>query len=326
MATGVQDWSTTAGSNASADANVNWAEGQLGPTVNNSARGMMAAIKAYANTIGGGVSYGGSGNAYTITNDTVGAWASLAAPRLVMLKANHTNTGAATVAVDGLTATAIRKNGTTALSAGDIVSGAFYMLCYDGTVFQIIGSIASLSSYQPLDATLTAIAALSFSSGKVAYGTGTDTFALADSTSYGRSLWNVADEAALKALINAEAGVDFQAYDADTAKTDVAADWSAAQAIRPRLSGETSGTLTSASANKVLQLTGTITAPNSVFTALDTMIIDPGASNRTVNRGAGVTMYVNGVDTASATVSANTLASLHYRSASVCILSGSGVS
>lgn len=176
------------------------------------------------------------------------------------------------------------------------------------------------------DATLTAFAALLTGAGKVPYATGTDTASEADSQSYGRSLWNVANEAALKALINAEAGVDFQAYDADTAKTDVAADWTAAQAIRPKLSSETTGTLTSASANKVLQLTGGITVPNSVFTALDTMVLDPGTSNRTITRGSGVTMYVNGVDSASATVLANTLASLHYRSASVCILSGSGVS
>ena len=126
--------------------------------------------------------------------------------------------------------------------------------------------------------------------------------------------------------MNLEIGTDVQAYDADTAKTDVATDWTAAQAIRPKLSSETSGTLTSASANKVLQLTGGITAPNSVFTALDTMVLDPGTSNRTITRGSGVTMYVNGTDSASATVLANTLAPLHYRSASVCILSGAGVS
>ena len=187
------------------------------------------------------------------------------------------------------------------------------------------GARAALGA-QALDATLTAWAALSFASGKVGYGTGTDTFALADSTTYGRSLWNVADEAALKALVNLEIGTDVQAYDADTAKTDVATDWTAAQAIRPKLSSETSGTLTSASANKVLQLTGGITVPNSVFTALDTMVIDPGTSSRTITRGSGVTMYVNGTDSATATVLANTLASIHYRSASVCIISGVGVS
>ncbi len=70
------------------------------------------------------------------------------------------------------------------------------------------------------DATLLAFAALLTGAGKVPYGTGADTASEADSTSYGRSLWNVADEAALKALINAEAGVDFAAYDPDTLFAD----------------------------------------------------------------------------------------------------------
>lgn len=234
-----------------------------------------------------------------------------------------------------------KPSGTTAPFAGNIISSTVFNTLIDDFVTDantarpiVAGGTGATSAsaartalgVQALDATLTAFAALLTASGKVPYATGTDTASEADSTSYGRSLWNVADEAALKALINAEAGVDFQAYDADTAKTDVEADWSAAQAIRPKLSSETTGTLTSASANKVLQLTGGITAPNSVFTALDTMVLDPGTSNRTITRGAGVTMYVNGTDSASATVLANTLASLHYRSASVCILSGSGVS
>lgn len=122
MATGVQDWSTTPGSNATADSGINWSEGQLGPTVNNSARGMMASIKAWANTIGGGVSYGGSGNAYTITNNAPGAWASLAAPRLIMLKANHTNSGAA---IDSMTdAVDVTKD----IASGNILGAIFKSL------------------------------------------------------------------------------------------------------------------------------------------------------------------------------------------------------
>ncbi len=58
------------------------------------------------------------------------------------------------------------------------------------------------SDYQPLDSGLTSIAALS-------------------TTSYGRALLAVADEAGLKTLINLEAGIDFQAYDAFLA--DIAA-------------------------------------------------------------------------------------------------------
>lgn len=180
MAVGVHSWSTSAGDNASADANINWAEGQLGPTLNNSARAQMAATRALLNTIGGAATYGGSSNAYTITNDSAGAWASLAAPRLVMLKANHTNTGAATLAVDGLSATAIKKHGSAALAAGDIQSGGLYLLCYDGTSFQVIGSVGAFASYQAADALLTAIAALTTTADRFLKFTGSDTVAVFD--------------------------------------------------------------------------------------------------------------------------------------------------
>lgn len=89
-----------------------------------------------------------------------------------------------------------------------------------GTGSTTAGAALTALGAQASDATLVALAALTIASGKVIYGTGTDAFALADSTTYGRSLLNVADEAALKALINAEAGTDFAAYDADALLAD----------------------------------------------------------------------------------------------------------
>jgi hypothetical protein len=55
---------------------------------------------------------------------------------------------------------------------------------------------AGAAAYQPLDSDLTAIAALT-------------------TTSYGRALLALADEAALKAAVNLEIGTDVQAFDAD---------------------------------------------------------------------------------------------------------------
>jgi hypothetical protein len=62
--------------------------------------------------------------------------------------------------------------------------------------------------------------------------------------------------------------------------------------------------------------------PNAVFTAGDMMTIDPGTSARTITRGASVTMYVNGVDSATATLAANQMGGAHWRSSSVCVLTG----
>ncbi len=165
MAVGVQKaWSTTAGSNSNADSNINWAEGQLGPTVNNSARAQMAAVKAAWNQLAGGCSYGGSANTYTMTSDAVGAISTAyAAGMIFIFKAAATNTGASTLNVDGVGAVDIKTNDGGALVAGDIVQNGLYMVAYNSTGprFDMIGAYAG-GSFQPLDATLTALAGVAF--------------------------------------------------------------------------------------------------------------------------------------------------------------------
>ena len=68
-----------------------------------------------------------------------------------------------------------------------------------------------IQAYDPL---LLAIAALTTAADKLPYFTGSDAVALADLTSYARSILAVADEAALKALINLEIGTDVESYTA----------------------------------------------------------------------------------------------------------------
>jgi hypothetical protein len=55
----------------------------------------------------------------------------------------NTNTGAATINLNSLGAKSITKLGSTALAAGDIVSGRIYLIEYDGTRFQLINPSAS---------------------------------------------------------------------------------------------------------------------------------------------------------------------------------------
>lgn len=225
MAVGIQKaWSVVPASNASADANINWSEGQLGPTLNNSARAAMAAQKAAWNQLAGGCTYGGSANAYTITSDSVGAISTAyAAGMIFMLKANHTNNGAATLNVDGVGAVAIRTSDGGALASGDIVSGGLFLLAYETTVpsFQIIGTFAG-GSFQPLDATITAIAALSFT-GTDAFlrATGVDTFTAESATNHltglglsanGKSLVTAADYAAMRTALSLVVGTNVQAF------------------------------------------------------------------------------------------------------------------
>lgn len=83
---------------------------------------------------------GGSSNALTLT--LTPAPSGYAQPMTIMFRASSTNTGAATIDVNGLGARNLYKisGGTvTALTAGDIISGGLYIAVYDGTQFQVYG-------------------------------------------------------------------------------------------------------------------------------------------------------------------------------------------
>lgn len=172
MAVGVQKaHSVTASDNANADSNINYAEGQTPASLNNSARAHMASIKGFANQILGAKTTGGSADAQTFTSDAVAAISTAYAAGMgFVFRAGYTNTGAATFNVDGVGAKSFKKGGALSdLVAGDIVAGGIYFAVYQATgdCFVLLnpekGQIAA--GFQPLDATLTALAALSWSSG-----------------------------------------------------------------------------------------------------------------------------------------------------------------
>lgn len=80
-----------------------------------------------------------TGTANAIIGTTATAITALAAGMLFRLMPTATNTLAVTLAVDGLTAKAVTKNGATPLAGGELVSGTAYLVLYDGTQFQIVG-------------------------------------------------------------------------------------------------------------------------------------------------------------------------------------------
>lgn len=136
----VREWSTTAADNDDADATINWLEGMAPSGVNDSARAMMAAIKSWydlidAGTVSGG-SVGGTADAITLTcSPTVSA---LAAGQRYLFKYTSTgNTGAVTLNVDSLGATAVRYKDV-ALVSGDIATSDWVFVVYDGTRFQML--------------------------------------------------------------------------------------------------------------------------------------------------------------------------------------------
>lgn len=127
-------FSTTALTNGAADPAINFAEGQLPSTVNNSTRALMAAIARYVKDTDGSLTTAGSSNAYTLTIN--GRQTPLATGHILTFKASFANTGAATLAVTNadsvaLGTKAIRGPGDVALASGQIVSGGVYICRYD---------------------------------------------------------------------------------------------------------------------------------------------------------------------------------------------------
>ena len=84
---------------------------------------------------------------------------------------------------------------------------------------------------QPLDAGLTSIAGLTTAADNMIYTTEADTYAVASLTAAGRAILDDADTAAQRVTLGLEIGVDIQAFDADTAKLDVAQTFTAQQTV-----------------------------------------------------------------------------------------------
>lgn len=84
-----------------------------------------------------------------------------------------------------------------------------------------------------------------------------------------------------------------------------------------------SGTLVTAThANRILRLSGGITIPSGYGNGNSINILDPNGTARTITRGAGVTMYVNGANVASATTSAFGTVGIRMANTTLAYLSG----
>lgn len=116
-----------------------------------------------ARLVNSGVVDTGSANAYVITpSPPITAYA---AYQQFSFKAINANTAASTLNVSGLGTQSIKKNGTTALVAGDIPAGSLVLVEYDGTNFQLLNpatvtstvarGILTFSSTTPQSPTLT---------------------------------------------------------------------------------------------------------------------------------------------------------------------------
>lgn len=130
-------WSETAASNTSSPPD-GCPEGWAPSTVNNWARETMAVIKREWDRTHPTITSAGT-NTVTLTYTT--APTAYVRGLAFTFVVGVTNTGAATLNVNSLGATAIKKNGTTALVAGDLTAGAVVTVYYDANSnFQLTAS------------------------------------------------------------------------------------------------------------------------------------------------------------------------------------------
>ena len=124
-------WSKTASNNATADATINWAEGQAPSTVNDSARAMMAAAAKYRDDVAGTIATGGTSSAYTVTSSQAfDSPVNMDGKVIAFVPHVTSGSGPVTLNVDGLGAKALRSAPGVELAAGTLIAGTPYAAVY----------------------------------------------------------------------------------------------------------------------------------------------------------------------------------------------------
>jgi microcystin-dependent protein len=124
-------WLQASGSNANVDATVNWAEGQAPSTVNDSARGMMAAIAKYRDDTAGAIVTGGTSTAYTVSSYQVFDTLVHLNGQMIAFTPHVANGATVTLNVDSLGAKPLRTSPNVELQSGVLIQGTPYIAVYN---------------------------------------------------------------------------------------------------------------------------------------------------------------------------------------------------
>lgn len=137
----VSQWDNSAGNNNDAPPD-GWPEGQAPSTVNDSGREVMAAVSRWFDDTKGALVTAGSGNNYTLTSNS--SHAAHADQSFLIFRADRANTGAATLAVDGLSAKAL-ESGSAALASGDIIQDSVLIVAYNANndAYEILNTLTA---------------------------------------------------------------------------------------------------------------------------------------------------------------------------------------
>lgn len=131
MATGVQTWSQTAATNATADSNVNWAEGMAPSAVNDSARAEMSSVAKWRDDNSASLITSGSTTAFTLATNQVAT--ALTSGYTVEFQFHASTDSSATLNVDGLGAKPLQVYPGTNLHANDFLANTRAAFVYTST-------------------------------------------------------------------------------------------------------------------------------------------------------------------------------------------------
>lgn len=126
-------WSQVAATDATADASINWQEGQAPSSVNDSGRAMMAAIAKYRDDVAGGIITGGTSTAYTVASYQAFDTLARLNGQVISFTPHVTNGATVTLNVDGLGAKPLRSATSIELPAGVLVQGTPYVALYNNS-------------------------------------------------------------------------------------------------------------------------------------------------------------------------------------------------
>lgn len=131
----VQAWDKTPALNDNSDSTIGDIDDDIAPnTLDDKQRGIMAAIARYIDDVGGALEAGGTANALTVTtNQGISASHLTDGYALVVRAADANTSGTVTIAVDSLSAVAIKTADGGNPDVGQITDEMFLLLFYDGT-------------------------------------------------------------------------------------------------------------------------------------------------------------------------------------------------
>jgi hypothetical protein len=132
MGTSIYDWSQTPIENEASDGEINWNENQDPGTVNNSARAMMARIRAHIADITPSRASMGSANIYAI--NIASAPSSLVDGLTVAFRAHQANTGSSILQVNSFGSIPLRSVSGSALHANEIMAGRPVVAAYNASI------------------------------------------------------------------------------------------------------------------------------------------------------------------------------------------------